>query len=80
MRRLLRYLRPYWRSVLVALVAILACAALQLVPPWLTRQVIDVYIPAARLSRPAAIVALCISRRSSREFALEFVQTLRRCR
>ena len=44
MRRLLLYLRPYWRSVLLALVAILASAAVQLLPPWLTLQVIDVYI------------------------------------
>ena len=33
MRRLLVYLRPHWRSVLLALVAIVASAALQLLPP-----------------------------------------------
>ena len=46
MRRLLLYLRPYWRSALVALAAILAHAALQLVPPYLTQQAIDTAIPA----------------------------------
>ena len=41
MRRLLGYLRPYWRSVLLGLVVIVATALLQLVQPWLTKVAID---------------------------------------
>jgi ATP-binding cassette, subfamily B, multidrug efflux pump len=74
MRRLLSYLRPYWRAVLVALAALLAGAALQLVPPWLTRQVIDVSIPSGDLAALQAIGALYLATLVA-EFALEFVQT-----
>jgi ATP-binding cassette subfamily B protein len=74
MRRLLVYLRPYWRRVLVALVAILAGAALQLVPPWLTLQVIDVYIPAGDMDGLRVIVALYVATLVA-EFALEFIHT-----
>jgi ATP-binding cassette subfamily B multidrug efflux pump len=74
MRRLLVYLRPYWRRVMVALVAILAGAALQLVPPWLTLQVIDVYIPAGDMDGLRVIVALYVATLVA-EFALEFIHT-----
>ena len=74
MRRLLVYLRPHWRSVLLALVAIVASAALQLLPPWLTLQVIDVYIPARDVSGLALIGAVLIAVLVG-EFALEFLQT-----
>jgi ATP-binding cassette subfamily B protein len=74
MRRLLHYLRPYWRSVLLALAAILASAALQLVPPWLTLQVIDVYIPARDSDGLLVIGGLFIATLVG-EFVLEFVQT-----
>ena len=49
MKRLLGYLRPYWRSVVVALAAIIAHSVLQLAPPYLTKLVIDNYIPAGDL-------------------------------
>ncbi len=75
MRRLLRYLVPYWRAVLVALAAILAAAALQLVPPWLTRQVIDVYIPAREWDGLRLVAALYLATLVA-EFGLEFVQTV----
>jgi ATP-binding cassette subfamily B protein len=74
MRRLLQYLRPYWRAALVALAAILAHAALQLVPPYLTRQAIDVAIPAADYTTLRLIAALYIAALVA-EFALEFLQT-----
>jgi len=74
MRRLLIYLRPYWRSVLVALVAILVMAAMQLVPPWLTRQAIDVYIPTRDLEGLRTIGMLYFATLLA-EFTLEFVQT-----
>ena len=74
MRRLLQYLRPYWRSVLVALVSILATSALQLVPPWLILQVIDVYIP-ARDTQGLLMIGVLFITTLIAEFALEFLQT-----
>jgi ATP-binding cassette subfamily B multidrug efflux pump len=44
LRRLLRYLRPHSRSVLVAFVLIVATSAFDLVPPYLTKVAIDRYI------------------------------------
>ncbi|HET8769775.1 MAG TPA: ABC transporter ATP-binding protein [Gemmatimonadaceae bacterium] len=46
-RRLFRYVRPYGTLVLGALVLLMIGGALQLVPPMMTRRVIDVAIPAA---------------------------------
>lgn len=46
MRRLLRYVRPYGRLVIAALLLLLLEGALQLVGPFLTRHVIDVAVPA----------------------------------
>jgi ATP-binding cassette subfamily B multidrug efflux pump len=74
MRRLLRYLRPYWRAVLVALAAIIAGSALQLVPPWLTKQIIDVAIPARDFDALSSIAGLFLGVLLA-EFALQFVQT-----
>ena len=74
MRRLLVYLRPYWRRVLVALLAILAGAALQLVPPWLTLRIIDVHIPARDYDGLRTIAALYLATVCA-EFLLEFIQT-----
>ena len=60
MRRLLRYVRPYRALVIGALVLLFADAALQLVGPFLTRQVIDVALPARDLGmvRTAALAFL----------------------
>ncbi len=44
-RRLLRYLRPYWASALLAVLLLLATAALSLVGPALTQQALDVAVP-----------------------------------
>jgi ATP-binding cassette subfamily B protein len=74
MRRLLEYLRPHWRSVLVALGAIIAHSAVQLLPPWLTLQVIDVYIP-SRDARGLALIGGIYAVVLAFEFALEYVQT-----
>jgi ATP-binding cassette, subfamily B, multidrug efflux pump len=43
-RRLLKYLRPYWRVVVVSIVLLLVVSALQLVGPYLTKVAIDTYI------------------------------------
>lgn len=44
MRRLLVYLRPYWRVALFALVAILLYGVLQAVPPYLLKVEVDRYL------------------------------------
>jgi carbon-monoxide dehydrogenase large subunit len=46
MRRLLHYLRPYWRQVAVAFVAIICGAAASLAQPYLIKVAIDRYIAA----------------------------------
>jgi ATP-binding cassette subfamily B multidrug efflux pump len=63
MRRLLRYVRPYTRLVLAALLLLLCEGALQLVGPFLTRRVIDVAVPAgdtAFVARAAGFFALAL--------------------
>ena len=41
MRRLLRYLRPYWRQVAIALLVLLLGAVVSVIGPWITQLVID---------------------------------------
>jgi len=45
MRRLLRYLRPYWWQVVVAILLLMLSSATQIVGPWLTQLAIDEAIP-----------------------------------
>ena len=54
MRRLLGYLRPYWRTVVVALLAIVTHSVLQLAPPYLTKLVIDTTSRPGTLGRARA--------------------------
>src|SRR5256712_1832942 len=74
MRRLLQYLRPYWRSVLVAFVVIIVGAAVSLAQPYLMKIAIDRYIATGRLAgldRLAAVyLALLVI-----SFAAEYIQT-----
>src|SRR5580765_5058898 len=74
MRRLLQYLRPYWRQVLLALVAIVAGGCAALAQPYIIKVAIDRYIAAgaiAGLDRLAVIfLAVLIV-----GFAAEYVQT-----
>lgn len=74
MRRLLGYLRPYRWQVAGAVVAIVANSALQLVPPYLTKTVIDRAIPARDLSGLGAIAAAYLATLVG-SFLLESVQT-----
>lgn len=50
MRRLLRYLKPYGRHVVVAIVLIVVIAALKIVGPYLTKIAIDQHIRTANLA------------------------------
>jgi ATP-binding cassette, subfamily B, multidrug efflux pump len=74
MRRLLQYLRPYWRSVLVAFGAIVVGAGVSLAQPYLMKVAIDRYIATgspAGLDRLALMyLALLVI-----AFAAEYVQT-----
>src|SRR5258706_8151405 len=49
MRRLLTYLRPYWRQVMIAFVALFLGAIMALLQPYLMKIAIDRYIAAGRL-------------------------------
>ena len=74
MRRLLAYLRPYWRQVLVALAAIVSASMLQLAQPYLMKVAIDDYIAVGNLEGlgwlAAAYVTVLVA-----SFALEYLQT-----
>jgi ATP-binding cassette subfamily B protein len=74
MRRLLGYLWPYRRYVAFAFGAIIAHSLLQLVPPYLTKLVIDSYIPAADLSGLGVIAAVYLVTLAA-SFAFEYAQT-----
>ena len=75
MRRLLGYLRPYWLQVMVALVAIIVSALVQLAQPYLLMVAIDRYIALGDLDGLNTIGLLYLAVLVT-GFALEFVQTL----
>ncbi len=74
MRRLLGYLRPYRRQVVIAVIAIVGHSALELAPPYLTKIAIDRYIPARDLSGLAVMAAFYLVALLA-SFVLEYVQT-----
>jgi len=74
MRRLLGYLRPYWRTVLVGLVVIIATSLLQLAQPWLTKVAIDEHIVRGDLAGVGRVAALFLAVLAG-VFVLEFAQT-----
>jgi ATP-binding cassette, subfamily B, multidrug efflux pump len=74
MRRLLGYLRPYRPLVGCALAAIIGHSLIELAPPYLTKLVIDRYIPAGNLSGLGTIAALYLATLLG-SFVLEFAQT-----
>ncbi len=73
MRRLLVYLRPYRQQIAVAVAAIIGHSVFELVPPYLTKLVIDRYIPAGDLSG-MGLVAIIYAAILGVSFALEYVQ------
>ena len=74
MRRLLTYLRPYRGEVTLAVVAIIGHSALDLAPPYLTKIVIDRYIPIGDLRGLGTIAALYLVALIA-SFVLEYLQT-----
>jgi ATP-binding cassette subfamily B protein len=74
MRRLLVYLRPYWRQVLVAFLAIVVGSGAALAQPYLFKVAIDQYVTAGQLDglgRLAALYAAILVV----AFVAEYVQT-----
>ena len=59
LRRVLSYARPYWWMVLLVLVAIVAVSLIELLPPLILRQLIDVTLPAKDL-RQLNLLALAL--------------------
>ena len=74
MRRLLQYLRPYWRQVCVALAAIVVGSAASLAQPYLIKVAIDRYIAVGRLDGLDRIALLYLVILVA-AFAAEYVQT-----
>jgi ATP-binding cassette, subfamily B, multidrug efflux pump len=74
MRRLLAYLRPYWRQVLLAFVAIIAGAAGQLAQPYLIKVAIDQHIATGRLEGLDTLALLFLAIVIA-GFAFEYLQT-----
>jgi ATP-binding cassette, subfamily B, multidrug efflux pump len=74
MRRLLQYLRPYWRQVCVALGAILVGSAASLAQPYLIKVAIDRYIAAGQLDGLDRIALLYLVILVA-AFAAEYIQT-----
>ena len=74
MRRLLTYLRPYRPQVALAIAAIVGHACLELAPPYLTKVVIDRYIPARDIGGLGTIAAVYVAVLAG-SFALEYLQT-----
>jgi ATP-binding cassette subfamily B protein len=74
MRRLLGYLRPYRRQVIVASIAIVGHSIIELAPPYLTKLVLDRYIPAADIAGLTGIAILYLVVLFA-SFGLEYLQT-----
>src|SRR5262245_15656835 len=74
MRRLLHYLRPYWRQVLLALIAMVVGGCASLAQPYIIKVAIDRYIAVRALTGldGIAIVFFIVLLAG---FAAEYVQT-----
>ena len=75
LRRLLRYLRPYWLQATLALVLLLASALVALVDPILTQRALDIAIPRRDLGLLTTLAALALGALLL-EFVLAYVQSL----
>jgi ATP-binding cassette, subfamily B, multidrug efflux pump len=74
MRRLLTYLRPYWRNVAIAFAAIVVGTGAALAQPYLIKVAIDDHIAAGRLEGLGALAGLYVGILLA-AFAAEYVQT-----
>jgi ATP-binding cassette subfamily B protein len=74
-RRLLAYVRPYRKRVAVAIVLLIAGAAVEMAPPYLTKLAIDEAIPAGDLGFLGLLVAIMVGSLAA-GFLLEYLQLL----
>src|SRR3569832_1876117 len=74
MRRLLTFLRPYWRAVAVAFVALFVGAVAALAQPYLMKVAIDRYIAQSRLEGLTQLALLYVIILVV-AFAAEYTQT-----
>src|SRR5882757_4767699 len=74
MRRLLEYLRPYWRQVALALLTIIVSAVASLAQPYLIKIAIDRYITRRQLAGLDGLAALYLTVLVA-SLAAEFFQT-----
>ncbi len=74
MGRLLGYLRPYRRQVVIAVMSIIGHSCLELAPPYLTKIAIDRYIPTRDLSGLGSMAAVYLVVLVA-SFILEYIQT-----
>jgi ATP-binding cassette subfamily B multidrug efflux pump len=74
MRRLLEYLRPYWRQVALAFVTIIVSTVASLVQPYLIKIAIDRYIAQRRLAGLDGLAVLYLTVLVA-SFAAEYFQT-----
>jgi ATP-binding cassette subfamily B protein len=75
MRRLLRYVRPYWKAVSLALVVLLLGAGVNVTGPWITQLVIDEAIPNQDGSL-LLILVIAFMGAALLSFALEYAEAL----
>ncbi|MCU1382839.1 MAG: putative transporter ATP-binding protein [Acidobacteria bacterium] len=74
MRRLLEYLRPYWRQVALAFVTIIVSAVASLIQPYLIKVAIDRYITQRQMAGLDRLAALYLTVLVA-SFAAEYFQT-----
>ncbi len=74
MRRLLEYLRPYWRQVALAFVTITVSAVASLAQPYLIKVAIDRYIAQRQVAGLDRLAALYLAALVA-AFAAEYIQT-----
>jgi ATP-binding cassette subfamily B protein len=74
MRRLLQYLRPYWRQVALAFVTIIVSAIASLIQPYLIKVAIDRYISQRQLAGLDGLAALYLTVLVA-SFGAEYFQT-----
>ncbi|MEJ2539270.1 MAG: ABC transporter ATP-binding protein [Gemmatimonadota bacterium] len=75
MRRLLGYLRPYWKLALVAVVLLILASGLAIVGPWLTQQALDRAIPEGDMAF-LRLLAMGYLGALAGTFVLQYVQAL----
>jgi ATP-binding cassette subfamily B multidrug efflux pump len=75
MRRLLTYVRPYRARVALAILLLILASALELVPPWITKLVLDEAVPRGDTRYLALLVGLFFVSILG-AFVLEYAQTV----